>query len=220
MTCRCSPRMLSIGMSAFLLLLGPGCATNKDLKNLNRGLTNQIETMNSSLQADLTKLRSQLEEGRAAQERLDQDLAKSLDALRSSLDGLRSDTKAAVAQVLGEQRHKGELLRDLKAESSETRQVVVDYAGTSNQALERIATTSEALHHDVGELQTAVATTQQLPSLVRNLGAEMRALRKALYESYKLEEAALRERLKALQQLNVELEVTAARQDSASATAH
>ena len=61
-------------------------------------------------------------------------------------------------------------------------------------------------------IEHTVAEVERLPSLVSDLGTEMDALRQTLFQTYELEEAALRDRLKALEQFRRRLELVPGQQ--------
>ncbi len=127
---------MSLGL--IFLLAGMGCASTSDLKQLDQGLSQKLETLDGKLQTQVGDLRTDLKTAQAAQE-------------------------------------------------------------TSLAAL------SDEINRRLHSIEQAVANVQHLPSLVTNLGAKIRAFRRTLFETYELEEVALRNRLKALEQFRIRL---------------
>ncbi len=154
---------VGIGMGLILLLGGMGCATTSDLEKLNQGLTQKLESLDTSVQTQMADLRT-------------------------------------------------ELMEDIKSEAASTRRAQTEQAEERARALARIEALTDKLNKQLESVQQAVAPVAELPSYLSGLSAKMQSIGQALLGNYELEEAALRERLKILEQARKRLEPVVAEQ--------
>lgn len=210
-----------IGMGLTLLCGGVGCATASALEVLNQGLSRKLETMSGTVRAEISGLRAQLRAVQDDQEKLQRELTKTHEALkaavRTELDGLRT-------QVGGLQLETKAALEDMRTSLAQTAQTATELkaeAARNKQELGRIEALAAEASKQLQSLQQGVSALggrfEQLPSLVTSLGAEMRSLTETLAGTYELEEAALKDRLKALEQVKKHLKpIEARRQEGTS----
>ncbi len=186
-----SPTLLGVGL---LLLQGlTGCVTGSDLEKLNAGLTQRVEAVNSTVQAELKELQQELKAAHATQQQGQRDLAEALNAVRS-------ESKAKFEELLAGGTTRAQTLKELRDETAEARKAVRDYAAQSVQDLSKITTVSAELK---AELQ--------------NVG---QAMRQTLLGTYQAEEAALRERLKVVTKVRQDLESASAKSGEKPASLH
>src|SRR5207249_1335795 len=98
---------------------------------------------------------------------------------------LRSDTKAALEDMLDREAARGQTMKELRADSAQTKKALDEYAG-------KVASFSARL--------------EQLPAIVNQVSNEVQALTQTLIGGYRLEEATLRDRLKAIELVLKQLE--------------
>ena len=112
-----------------------------------------------------------------------------------------------------------ELKRTLEVVKAEmaTANTLATYAAQHTEALHNIAASHAKVSKQLRGLQEAAASVEQLPPLLANLGTELHVFRQTLLKTYAIEEDALKERLKALDQFRRQLEAVPARQPSVNA---
>lgn len=205
------------GIGLILLLGGTGCATTSDLQQLDQGLTQKLAALNTTIRTQVDDLRKELSGVRTGQEKRQEDLGRNLEAVKSTLeaevvglraqvDTLKVDTKAALEEVKTRETLTHQIMKEVKSDTATTRKAFTEYVAKSSQDLERIEAFAGDLTKQLQSVQAEMSTLKQLPPLVTNLGAEMQALTQTLLGSYKLEEAALKDRLKTLEQVIKQLE--------------
>ena len=215
---------LLVAFGLLFLLVATGCATSKDIQGLDQAMSGKLNTLDASVQAQVAGLQAELKNIRDNQERLD----KQLDAVRSDTVGavarletsqaethkrlmeeLKTNTATALA-VQGDLKHLDEGMNQKMDALGRTVQMQLEtLQDESNKALQRIEAMNEQLKRGTVAVQTAVATVDQLPARLSGLTAEMHVFQKTLVGNYKLEEAALRERLKLLEQARMQLQPAA-----------
>ncbi len=178
---------ISVGMAVVLLFGVTGCVTTTDLEKLDAGLTQKLEALNNTVQTQVAELRAQLRASQTAQ-------AKRVEGLANYLTAVRADTTAAVEKVTAGELERSRILNELKTETTEARKAMTESAAETKRDVGRIA-----------------ALTAELKTELHNIG---RWARQTLLGNYKVEEAALRERLRALAQVREELESGPSIQDS------
>lgn len=193
------PRICGLVSLVALCGLGGGCVATSDLERLNRDLTQKMEVANASLQDDLTALGGKVDQVQTSQEAL-------RSGLTTAMDSLRTDTRQGLEQLAGDDQQRRQQLTELEAQLAKTRQALTEYVRTNSQALEQIAQATQDVNQKLAAIEQTVAAVQGLPAAVSALGSKLRGLRETLQQTYKLEEAALRHRLKALEELTRQLE--------------
>lgn len=199
-----SYRCLGVGLGLVFLQAEMGCTTAADLQKLDQGVSRKLETLGSTIRTEIAGLRADL----GAQEKRQQDLIKALDTvklmiqneadnLRRQIAGLQSDTRAVREEIKVDEREREQALRDLAEETVNIVRKAVDEYGAKMQ---------QQLHTLDQSLSTLSAGLAPVPSLVTTLGGEMHSLTHTLVSSYRLEEATLKDRLKALEQVLKQLD--------------
>lgn len=162
-----------------------GCITRSDLAKLDTQLTGQIQAMESRSQSQAAALENQLNAVSQGQ----QAISEQVGSTAASLAAVQADTKAAMESVQAAERTQLERYKELQKDVLRNRQSAAQFAGQSAEALKRIANFTGQVCQQVEKLNE---TTLQ-----------------ALIGSYRAEEAALKERLKAVQQSRINLESAA-----------
>ncbi len=204
---------ITVGMAIFLLLGVTGCVTSKDLDKLDAGLNKQLVTLDTSVQTQLQTLRTDLQTSRV--EHLGQ-----LEELKKTLEVVKAEMATANTLATYTAQHT-EALHNLatsheKAEMA-TANTLSTYAAQHAEALHNVAASHEKVSKQLRGLQAAAASVEQLPPLLANLGTELHVFRQTLLKTYALEEAALKERLRTLDEFRRQLEAVPARQPSVNA---
>jgi chromosome segregation ATPase len=147
---------------------------------------------------------------RADLQRLDDALSKKMDALTATVSAVSADTRAALDEFGKSETARAELLRKLKADITDTRKAVGEHSAESKQRAETLVFVTAENQKHLQAVKTDVAAigeqVKRLPTLVAGLGQDVQALHQALLGIYKIEEAALRERLRALEAVRKQLE--------------
>jgi chromosome segregation ATPase len=214
-----------------LTLFGPaGCATSSDMDQFRQSLNQRLDVMTAGQQADARRIPAQLEGPGKRQ----QDLARSVDgiksaletdlhAIRTDLDALKTETKTAVEELVKSETVRAQLIKDLRVEGSHLRKALDEYATKTHQELGRIEAVAQDGSKEIRNLEQALAAfsmrLEQLPAIVNQLGSEVHSLSQTLVGGYRLEEAALRDRLKSVEQVLKHLEPTAVHTSQASSKA-
>ncbi len=153
-------------------------------------------------------------------EKLDAGLNKQLVTLDKSvqtqLQALRTDLQTSRVEHLDQHEELKRTLEVVKAEMA-TANTLTTYAAQHTEALHNVAASHEKVNKQLRGLQEAAASVKQLPPLLANLGTELHVFRQTLLKTYALEEAALKERLRVLDQFRRQLEAVPARQPSVNA---
>ena len=193
------PRLRACAALVVLCGLSVGCVATSDLERLNRDLTQKMEAANTSVQEDLSALGGKVDQIQASQEALQS-------GVTTAIQSLHADTRQGLERLTGDDQQRQRQLKELEAQLARTRQALADYVKTNSQALEQIAQATKDVHQKLAAIEQTVASVQGLSPAVSALGSELRGLREALQQTYKLEEAALRHRLKALEELTRQLD--------------
>jgi chromosome segregation ATPase len=174
-----------------------------DLQQLGESLNQRLDVVASGIQAESRRLQAQFD----AQNKRQQELTRSVDILKSSLEGevhavgrevesVKSDTKGALDEMLARETARSQWMKDLRLETAQAKKALDEYAGRTYQ--------------EIRDLQQAVATLStrldKLPVVVNQVISQLQALTQTLVSGYRLEEAALRDRLKAVEQVLRQLE--------------
>jgi archaellum component FlaC len=212
----------SLVLAASLLGLS-GCATSSDMAQFKQALNQRLDMMATTLQADARRLQAQLD----GQGKRQQELARSVETMRTSLESeigtLKAETKGAVEELVSSETVRGQMMKDLRLESSHLRKALDEYANKTHQQLGKIEAVAHEGSKDIRNLEQALAAfstrLEQLPSLVNHVGSELHSLSQTLLGGYRLEEAALRERLRSVEQVLKQLEPTAVHTTQANSKA-
>ncbi len=188
-----------IGAVFALVVLCSGCVATSDLERLNRDLTQKMDAANTTIQDDIIALGDKVDRVQTSQEALRSEVT-------TAVGSLRTDTRAGLEKLAVDQQQRDKQLKELEAQIAKTRQALKDSVTTSSQALEQIAQVTKDINRKLASIEVTVAAVQGLTPAVSELGTELRALRQTLQQTYKLEEAALKHRLKALEELGRQLE--------------
>ena len=193
------PPMISLLFAVMILSGLTGCATGSDLEHLSASVSQRLDVLASNVQAESRRLQAQLD----GQAKRQQDLSRMVESIKASLEAevhavkaevssLGNDTRGALEEVLAQESARNKLLNDLRQEAAQTRKALDEYAGKTQQVQQALGAFSARL--------------DQLPSIVGQVGTEVHALSQTLLGGYRLEEAALRDRLKAIEQVLKHLE--------------
>lgn len=200
---------ITVGMAIFLLLGVTGCVTGKDLDKLDAGLNKQLVTLDKSVQTQLQTLHTDLQTSRVQNE----ELKRTLEVVKAEM--ATANTLATYTAQHTEALHNLATSHE-KAEMA-TANTLSTYAAQHAEALHNVAASHEKVSKQLRGLQEAAASVEQLPPLLANLGTELHVFRQTLLKTYALEEAALKERLRALDEFRRQLEAVPARQPSVNA---
>ncbi|MFQ5992398.1 MAG: hypothetical protein ACE5NA_08160 [Nitrospiraceae bacterium] len=193
-------KQIVLGIGVVFLLGAMGCATASDLQKLDQGLTQKLDTANSSLMSEIKDLRGELKTVQSDNEKQQAELVR-------TLEQFRSDNKAAMEDMRRHEALRSELLlKEVRSETARTREALAASAKENEQALAQIVALNDGTHKRLEHIQKTVATVKQLPSFLTGLNTEMHMIRQTLLGGYKLEEAALKERLKILEKVRMQLE--------------
>jgi archaellum component FlaC len=194
-----------------------GCATGSQLDRLDQSLSQRLDTMAASIRADSSRLSAQLE----SQNKRQQELSRSVEGLKSSIESegkavrgeiaaIKTEHKAVFEEMLVHESVQTQLGQDTRLEMAQTKKALDQFAGKTQEELGSLGEIVQSGSKEIRGLQQALASfsarLEQLPALVSHVGSELHGLNQTLMGSYKLEEAALRERLKAVEQVLKQLE--------------
>lgn len=194
------------------------------------GVREDMNQFRASVENRMNELRGEVDAIRSAQAKRQDELARSLDVVRTTLEtevvGLRqlvetlkADTKAALAQMEVGQAMQQKLLTTARSDQALLKEAVTEHAAATAQEFVRLQTMADKTAGQVQGLQAAVAalnaSLQQLSPALVGLQGDMQALSQTMLGTYKLEEAALRVRLKALEEGIKQLEPAATARDAA-----
>ncbi len=194
----------------------------------------ELAELHAAEQAKLDDLRAEVAGIRRAQTQRQDELARTLDVVRTMLEtevvGLRqvvetlkTDTKAALQQAEANQVMQHKLLMALRSDQATLKDVLAEHAAANTQELLKLQSMADKVAAQVQSLQAAVtslnAGLQQLMPAVAAVQGQMQALNQTVLSTYRLEEAALRIRLKALEEGIKQLEPAGPPKDAASGPA-
>jgi chromosome segregation ATPase len=215
-----SHRTSCLAVLAASLLGLSGCATSSEMDQFKQALNQRLDILASSLQADGRRIQAQLD----GQSKRQQELARSVETMKSGLESevhairdeisaQKTETKEVLEELVTSETIRGQMMKDLRLDSTHLRKALDEYAGKTHQELGKIEAVAQEGSKDIRNLQQALAAfstrLEQLPSLVNHVGSELHSLSQTLFGGYRLEEAALRERLKSVEQVLKQLEPTA-----------
>lgn len=142
---------------------------------------------------------------------LNQGLTQQIGALdrtvHAQADEMRGELKTTQATHTKEYDELKATLELVKADMA-TARMVTEYWSETMQNIKKIAAWTEEVNEQLGSVRQLRMAVDQMPSLLTGLATEMHSLRQALLNTYKLEEAALRERLKTLDHMRRQLEAS------------
>jgi hypothetical protein len=184
----------------FVSLFGStGCATSSDMEHFKQTVNQRLDVLASSLQADSRRIQAQLD----SQAKRQQELSRAVETMKSTVEGevhairsevgeLKADTKTTFEELVASETARAQLMKDLRLESAHIKKTLDAVAQEGSK--------------EIRSLQQALAV---IPSLVTSVGTELHSLSQTLLGGYRLEEAALRERLRSVEQVLKQLEPTA-----------
>jgi len=147
---------------------------------------------------------------RADLQKLDDGLTKKMDVLKAAVSTVAADTRAALDELRRSETARTDLLKELKDDIADTRQAVGEHSAESKQRGETLVFVTAENQKYLQAVKTDVSAVgeqvKRLPALMAGLGQDVQALHQALLGIYKIEEAALRERLRALEAVRKQLE--------------
>ena len=135
-----SERLL-VGIAFLLGQAVVGCATSSDLKELDAGLSQKMEAMNSSVQAEANGLRKELQAAQDAEADRHAELVR-------TLNELQSDTRTTAQRVTEGEAQRSKLLKDLR-----------DQAEKSTDELARIVALTTDLRREIRNVEQVFART-------------------------------------------------------------
>lgn len=177
--------LVRTGMGVVLFLAAAGCATSSDLERLEQGLAKKLEAQSKASQAEMSGLRMKLEIVQTAQEKQQRELVRKLDEIWSMV---RTEGDVIGTQVGVIQNQTTAVLDEVKKSEAATGEV------------------RSQLNSVQRGLSTVSGNMERIAPLLTTVGGELRSLAQTLLGAYSLEEAALRDRLKGLEQLRRQLE--------------
>ena len=127
--------------------------------------------------------------------------------VQTQVESLRADLQTTQAASTQQYEELQQTLEGVKSEMA-TASMLKTYSTDAIRGIKKVVDWTEQAKAQLASLRQLRAAVDQLPSLVSGLSTEMRSLRKILLTTYRLEEAALRERLKALNKMRRELEAS------------
>lgn len=138
--------------------------------------------------------------------------------LRTQVEELRAELKTTQATHTELYDQLTKTLEGVKSEMA-TATMVTEYWAETMRGIKQMAAWADEMNNQLGSVRQLRVAVEQLPSLLRSVGTEVHAIRQTLLNTYKLEEAALRERLKALDHMRRQLETSPERPHSGKFTA-
>jgi hypothetical protein len=188
-----------LGCVLLTLFCLAGCATSSELERLDASLSQRLDTVSAGIRADQSRIQAQLE----AQGKRQQDLSRVLEALKTSMEAEGKavrrdlvDSKAVFEELLGSIVAQAQLSKDTRLQLDRTQKALEEFSGKMHRELASLEEAAKA----------ASTRLEQLPSMVSQVGNQVHGLSQMVTGSFKMEEAALRERLKAVEHLLKQLE--------------
>lgn len=196
-----------MGAGIVVSLLAAGCVTSSDLEKLDQNLTKKLDAQTRSMRSEVSSLREQVKT-----------VSTETGDLRAQMRTFQLDTSAALELVKEQGVISEQALRDLSTVSISTKREVEGYGAKAREHFGKIEEMTGEATKQIRTVQQVVSgfsgRIDQLPSLVSALGIEIRSLTETLLGSYELEEVALRDRLRAVEEMKKRLRPLEARQQS------
>jgi archaellum component FlaC len=197
--------LVQAGIGLVVSLLAAGCATSSDLQKLNLDLAQKLDAQTKTLRAETSSLRDQAKSFKTE-----------LESLRAQVGTFQFETRTALERLNEQEVMRQQILNELTASAANTKKTMEGYGATSLERFGKIETMTRETAKQLQTVQQSVSgfsgRIEQLPSLVTTLGTEVRSLTATLLGSYELEEAALKDRLRAVEDMKKRLRPLEARQ--------
>ncbi|WHZ17514.1 MAG: hypothetical protein OJF52_004366 [Nitrospira sp.] len=198
-----------MGVGMVFSLLAAGCATSSDVEKLDRNLSHKMDAQSKAMRSEVNSLHEQVKNVSAVTE-----------GLRTQVRTFQLDTSAALELVKEQGVIREQALRDLSTVTVSTRRELEGYGTKAREHFGKIEEMTGEVTKQIRAIQQVVSgfsgRIDQLPPLVSALGTEVRSLTETLLGSYELEEVALRDRLRAVEEMKKRLRPLEARQSSGS----
>lgn len=194
-----------VGVGVVFSLLAAGCATSSDLQKFNLDLTQKLEAQTRTLRAETSSLGDQVKSFKTE-----------LESLRAQIGTFHLETRTALERMSEQQVIRDQIVKEFTARVTNAKKAMEGYGAKSLERFDKIEAMTGEAAKQLQTLQQAVSDSsrgmEQLPSLVTTLGMEVRSLTATLLGNYELEEAALKDRLRAVEAMKKGLKPVEARQ--------
>ena len=198
-----------MGAGMVVSLLAAGCATSSDVEKLDRNLSQKMDAQSKAMRSEVNSLREEVK-----------NVSAETEGLRTQVRTFQLDTSAALELVKEQGVIREQALRDLSTVTVSTRKELEGYGTKAREHFGKIEEMTGEVTKQIRAIQQVVSgfsgRIDQLPPLVSALGTEVRSLTETLLGSYELEEVALRDRLRAVEEMKKRLRPLEARQSSGS----
>jgi predicted nucleic acid-binding Zn-ribbon protein len=193
------------GVGIVFSLVTAGCATSSDLEKFNLDLHRKLDAQTRTLQAETSSLRDEAKS-----------LRTEMESLRAQVGTFHLETRKAFERLNEQEVMSDQIVKELNANAANTRKEMEGYGAKSLERFGKIEAMTGEAAKQIQAVQHAVADSsgriEQLPSLVTTLGTEIRSLTATMRGSYELEEAALKDRLRTVEEMKKRLVPLEARQ--------
>ncbi|HXF94440.1 MAG TPA: hypothetical protein VNK46_16945 [Nitrospiraceae bacterium] len=188
-----------------LLLTATGCVTTSDLDKLEHNLAQKVDAQTRSVRSEVATVRDQIKAVKAE-----------VEGLRAQIGTFQMDMRAALEDEKRTDALRDQILKDLTLVATGTKKAVEGSQAAAQEELKKLEAVTGDASRQVQALQQVVSTVsarmEQLPAQVGALSGDLRALTDTLLGTYALEEAALKDRLRALDEMKRRLKPFEARQ--------
>ncbi len=188
-----------------LLLIATGCVTTSDLDKLEHNLAQKVDAQTRSVRSEVATVRDQIKAIKAE-----------VEGLRAQVGTFQMDMRAALEDEKRTDALRDQILKDLTLAATSTKKAVEGSQAAAQEELKKLQAVTGDASRQVQALQQVVSTVsarmEQLPAQVGALSGDLRALTDTLLGTYALEEAALKDRLRALDEMKRRLKPFEARQ--------
>lgn len=186
--------LLLVGTGVVLSWLAAGCATSSDLEMLNLELSKKLDAQTRTMRAETGSLREQVKSFKGE-----------LENLRAQVGTFQLDTRSALELLKEQEVMNGQILHELSTVTTSTRKTIEGYATKMQDQSGKIESMTGEVTTQLQSVQQAVSGVkgriEQFPPLVTALGTEVRSLTETLMGNYELEEAALKDRLRVVEEM-------------------
>jgi chromosome segregation ATPase len=187
------------------LLTATGCVTTSDLDKLEHNLAQKVDAQTRSVRSEVATVRDQIKAVKAE-----------VEGLRAQIGTFQMDMRAALEDEKRTDALRDQILKDLTLVATGTKKAVEGSQAAAQEELKKLEAVTGDASRQVQALQQVVSTVsarmEQLPAQVGALSGDLRALTDTLLGTYALEEAALKDRLRALDEMKRRLKPFEARQ--------
>jgi chromosome segregation ATPase len=188
-----------------VLLTATGCATTSDLDKLEHNLAQKLDAQTRAIRSEVATIRDQVKGIKAE-----------VEGLRAQVGTFQMDMRAALEDEKKTDAMRDQILKDLTLVTTGTKKAVEGSQAAAQEELKKLEAVTGDATRQLQALQQVISTVsarmEQLPGQVGALSGELRALTDTMWGTYTLEEAALKDRLKALDEMKRRLKPLEARQ--------